>query len=70
MRAMPSDIYTSTKVLANEQERLFRSKWICVGRASAIAEAGAYLTCEIAGQPIVVRHAEDAAGRGQCRGSA
>src|SRR5271154_7164126 len=53
-RAMPPNVYTSPDVLASEQERLFRKEWICVGRASAIAEAGAYLTYEIAGQPIVV----------------
>ena len=40
-RAMPAEIYTSPDVLAVEQEHLFRKEWICVGRASAIAEPGA-----------------------------
>jgi phenylpropionate dioxygenase-like ring-hydroxylating dioxygenase large terminal subunit len=53
-RALPPEIYTSTDVLALEHEQLFRKEWICVGRASAIAEPGAYLTYEIAGQPIIV----------------
>ena len=53
-RAMPPEIYTSADVLAVEQERLFRKEWICVGRASAIAEPGAYLTYEIAGQPVII----------------
>jgi len=52
--AMPPDVYTSAEVLAVEQERLFRKEWICVGRASAIAEPGAYQTREIAGQPLIV----------------
>jgi phenylpropionate dioxygenase-like ring-hydroxylating dioxygenase large terminal subunit len=52
--AMPPDIYTSADVLAVEHERLFRKEWICVGRASAITESGAYLTYEIGGQPIIV----------------
>lgn len=53
-RAMPPAVYTSPEVLALEQERLFRKEWICIGRAGAIAEPGAYLTYEIAGQPIIV----------------
>jgi choline monooxygenase len=53
-RAMPPAVYTSPDILAVEHERLFREEWICVGRASAIAEPGAYLTYEIAGQPIIV----------------
>jgi choline monooxygenase len=52
--AMPPAIYASAEVLRLEQSHLFRKEWICVGRASAIAEPGAYLTYEIAGQPIVV----------------
>ena len=51
---MPPEIYTSADMLAVEQERLFRKEWICVGRASAIAEPGAYLTYEIAGQPVII----------------
>lgn len=58
-RAMPPEVYTSPGVLAVEQERLFGKEWICVGRASAIAEPGAYLTCEIASQPIVVLRDRD-----------
>jgi choline monooxygenase len=53
-RLMPPELYTSAEVLAIEQQRLFRKEWICAGRASAIAEPGAYLTCEIADQPIIV----------------
>ena len=51
---MPPDVYTSPDVLAAEQQHVFRKEWICVGRATAIAEPGAYLTSEIAGQPIMV----------------
>ena len=52
--AMPPAVYASAEMLALEQSHLFPKEWICVGRASAIAEPGAYLTYEIAGQPIVV----------------
>ncbi len=53
-RGMPPEVYTSSDVLALEQQHLFRAEWICVGRASGIAEPGAFLTYEIADQPIIV----------------
>ncbi len=53
-RSMPPTVYTSPDFLALEQERIFRREWLCVGRASAVAEAGDYLTADIDGQPIVV----------------
>ena len=53
-RGMPPGVYTSPDVLALEQARVFRHEWICVGRASAIAEPGDYLTYQIADQPIIV----------------
>ncbi|MFT4507526.1 SRPBCC family protein [Caballeronia sp. 15711] len=52
--SMPPTVYTSPDFLALEQERIFRREWLCVGRASAVAEAGDYLTADIDGQPIVV----------------
>ena len=51
---MPPAVYTSPDVLAAEQQHVFRKEWICVGRASAIGDPGAYLTSEVAGQPIMV----------------
>ncbi|MEA3091394.1 MAG: choline monooxygenase, partial [Caballeronia sp.] len=53
-RSMPPAVYTSADFLALEQEHIFRREWLCVGRASALAEAGDYLTADIDGQPIVV----------------
>src|SRR5277367_6331211 len=52
--AMPPTVYASAEMLELERSHLFRKEWICVGRASAIAEPGGYLTYEIAGQPIAV----------------
>jgi choline monooxygenase len=52
--AMPPIVYTSEDFLRRELEGVFRSDWICVGRASTLAAAGDYLTCDIAGQPVLV----------------
>ncbi len=52
--AMPPAVYTSEAFLALEQHNLFRREWLCVGRASALAESGDYLTARIGDQPVVV----------------
>ena len=53
-RTLPGRYYTAPEVLADEQERIFRRRWICVGRAGAIAEPGAYVVVEIAGESVIV----------------
>ena len=52
--AMPPSVYISEAFLARERENVFRKDWICVGRASSLARPGDYLTCDIAGQPVLV----------------
>lgn len=63
-RSMPPAVYTSPDVLAREEERIFARQWICLGRASALAHPGDYLTDEIAGQPILVLRDRDGEIRG------
>ncbi|MFG5863929.1 aromatic ring-hydroxylating oxygenase subunit alpha [Metapseudomonas sp. CR1201] len=53
-RAMPPAVYTSPQFLELEKEHLFRTQWLCVGRASRLQKTGDYMTCDIAGQPVVV----------------
>lgn len=53
-RTMPRETYTSEAVLAEEHERIFARSWHCVGRASALAEPGAYVLATIAGESIIV----------------
>ena len=53
-RAMPPGVYTSPEFLQAELDHVFAKGWYCVGRASALANAGDYVTCELAGQPIAV----------------
>ena len=53
-RAMPPEVYTSESFLAAELEHIFSKEWLCLGRASALAEPGDYAAWEIAGQPVVV----------------
>lgn len=53
-RAMPKEVYTSDAFTQEELTHIFRKDWYCVGRADALADVGDFVTCELAGQPIVV----------------
>ena len=53
-RALPLDMYTSQELYSREEDAIFRSDWICVGRLEQVPENGDYFTIEIASEPIVV----------------
>ncbi|MEP5728782.1 MAG: Rieske 2Fe-2S domain-containing protein [Sulfitobacter sp.] len=58
-RAMPTQVYTSQAFHDAELENVFKKSWFCVGRASALGKPGDYVTCELAGQPIIVLRDKD-----------
>lgn len=64
-RAMPPEVYTSDRFLALESEHIFSKEWYCVGRSSALPAPGDYLTCDLAGQPIMVIRDNDGNLRAQ-----
>jgi phenylpropionate dioxygenase-like ring-hydroxylating dioxygenase large terminal subunit len=64
-RAMPKAVYTSEEFAAQEVERIFRTEWFCVGRASALAKPGDYVTVELAGEPVMVIRGRDGVLRAQ-----
>ncbi|WP_293573039.1 SRPBCC family protein [Phaeobacter sp.] len=53
-RAMPTEVYTSEAFVQEELTHIFRKDWYCVGRVDALSQPGDYVSCELAGQPIVV----------------
>lgn len=53
-RAMPRSVYLSEAFMGEELEHIFAKDWICVGRRTQFANAGDYVTTEIAGRPIMV----------------
>lgn len=63
--AMPPSVYTSESFLQAELDTIFSKDWFCAGRASSISEPGAYLTLELAGQPIMVVREKSGALRAQ-----
>jgi len=58
-RAMPPAVYTSESFHDAELENVFKKSWFCVGRANALNKPGDYVTCELAGQPIIVLRDKD-----------
>lgn len=53
-RTLPGRYYTSPEIFADEAERVFSERWICVGRAGAIAERGAYVVASVGGESVIV----------------
>src|SRR5437867_13090023 len=70
-RTLPGRYYTSPEIYAEEQERIFTARWICVGRAAEIPAAGDYVLRTIAGESVIVVRGRDGAlreiGRASCR---
>ena len=57
--APPKDIYTSSDILALEQERIFRAGWLCAGRTDEIDNPGDYMTFEMGTQPVILVRGKD-----------
>ena len=57
--AMPKAMYTAPAIAAFEQERIFNTEWICIGRADDVAEIGDYMTTEIGSQPLIIIRGDD-----------
>jgi len=61
---IPSGWYLDGRLAELEQQTVFSRSWIAVGRVDQLAEAGCYVTAEVAGEPIVVVCGRDGALRG------
>jgi len=53
-RSLPAHFYTSSDLLALEEERLFRQEWVCLGHEGELAKPGDYFTTTLAGEPLIV----------------
>ncbi len=63
-RMLPSEAYVSEEVLAWEREHFFARSWVCAGRATLIAEAGARHATSVGGEPVILVRGSDGAARG------
>ena len=55
----PSSWYTDHRILELEHRAVFSHSWQMVGRADQVREPGKYLTCQIAGEPILIIRGND-----------
>ena len=53
-RTLPGRYYSSPEIHAEERERIFARRWVCVGRATELAQPGDYMLRAIAGESIIV----------------
>lgn len=53
------DLYLSPQLFELEQQRLFRRAWLFVGHDSQIPVAGDYISCELAGSPVLMLRRDD-----------
>jgi glycine betaine catabolism A len=46
--------YTSQEIFAEERERVFSRRWVCIGRESQIADPGSFVVKEVAGESLII----------------
>ncbi|MEM7059242.1 MAG: aromatic ring-hydroxylating dioxygenase subunit alpha [Pseudomonadota bacterium] len=53
-RSMTPAFYTSPQVLEIEEDSVFLSSWICLGREDQIPQPGDFFTRDVVGEPLIV----------------
>lgn len=61
---IPASWYIDERIAALERRTTFSRTWQFVGRVDQLQEPGQYVTCEIAGEPILVVRGDDGVLRG------
>ena len=62
-RTLPGRYYTSPEIHAEEEDRIFSRRWLCVGRAAELADSGDFVLRTVAGESILVVRGQDGAVR-------
>jgi choline monooxygenase len=63
-RTIPNTWYTAPEVYALEGDAVFAQTWQVVGRCEQVKAPGAYVTANIAGEPVLVVRGDDGTLRG------
>jgi choline monooxygenase len=61
---IPAPWYTDPRVMEMERHTVFSRSWQMVGRADLVSEPGQYITCDLAGEPVMVVRGSDGVLRG------
>src|SRR6266487_5284550 len=62
-RTLPGRYYNAPEIWAEERERIFSRRWICVGRAAELAQPGDYAVRAVGGESVIVVRGQDGAVR-------
>src|SRR5262245_19019049 len=60
---LPGEYYTSDAIFASEEERIFARRWLCAGRADAIAVPGDYRLVNVGRESLIVVRGKDGEAR-------
>ena len=55
-RTIPSAWYFDPEIYAAECRHVFGGSWVVAGRTDQVAAPGAFVTAEVAGEPVLVVH--------------
>ena len=58
-QSLPRASFVSEAEFEREREAILFADWFCVGRSETLAEAGDYLTADVAGESVVIVRADD-----------
>jgi choline monooxygenase len=61
---IPASWYLRREIAELERRTVFSNTWQIAGRRELLSEAGSYVTCDIAGEPVVVVRGDDGVLRG------
>lgn len=61
---IPAPWYVDPRIMDLERQTLFTRSWQMVGRTDQVLEPGQFITCELAGEPILVVRGTDGVLRG------
>jgi len=53
---LPREHFTSPEIFAEELERIFFRRWLCVGRTDRIPQPGDYFLQQVGNESVIVLH--------------
>lgn len=56
---LPPHSYTNNETYRAEQEKIFRTSWVPIGRVEQLPEVGSFITADLLGQPIIIVRGAD-----------
>src|ERR1041385_8300380 len=62
-KTLPQRYLVSPEIFAQEQQRIFSTRWLCVGHQSQLAKSGDYFVHEVAGESLTLLREQEGEAR-------